>query len=158
MARGEGAGGGSPFDMFFGGGGGNKQGQRGRNMDIELPVTLEDLYVGNEKAATVKRRSGVPQLQGQGPPAALRQLRAVPQGEENGAQARGAGDGGAAGGDGREQGEVQARGEDAERDDRARHAGQRGDRLQVRERAEAGPDPGRRRAQAEDGGASDVQA
>ena len=25
-------------------------------MDIELPVTLEDLYVGNEKAATVKRR------------------------------------------------------------------------------------------------------
>ena len=51
-----GEGGGSPFDMFFGGGGGNKQGQRGRNMDIELPVTLEDLYVGNEKAATVKRR------------------------------------------------------------------------------------------------------
>ena len=25
-------------------------------MDIELPVSLEDLYVGNEKAATVKRR------------------------------------------------------------------------------------------------------
>ena len=25
-------------------------------MDIELPVTLEDLYVGNEKTATVKRR------------------------------------------------------------------------------------------------------
>merc|ERR1719482_1465835 len=43
--------------MFFGGGGGGqKQNQRGRNMDIELPVTLEDLYVGNEKAATVKRR------------------------------------------------------------------------------------------------------
>merc|ERR1719482_2160464 len=43
--------------MFFGGGGGGqKQGQRGRNMDIELPVTLEDLYIGNEKAATVKRR------------------------------------------------------------------------------------------------------
>ena len=48
-------GGASPFDMFFGGGGG-KQDKRGRNMDIELPVTLEDLYVGNEKAATVKRR------------------------------------------------------------------------------------------------------
>merc|ERR1719482_2294734 len=43
--------------MFFGGGGGGqKQNQRGRNMDIELPVTLEDLYVGNEKAATIKRR------------------------------------------------------------------------------------------------------
>merc|ERR1719482_1340318 len=43
--------------MFFGGGGGGqKQGQRGRNMDIELPVTLEDLYLGNEKVATVKRR------------------------------------------------------------------------------------------------------
>ncbi len=25
-------------------------------MEIELPVTLEDLYVGNEKSATVKRR------------------------------------------------------------------------------------------------------
>ncbi len=51
-----GEGGGSPFDMFFGGGGGQKDAQRGRNMDIELPVTLEDLYVGNEKVATVKRR------------------------------------------------------------------------------------------------------
>jgi DnaJ-class molecular chaperone len=45
----------SPFDMFFGGGG-QKEGKRGRNMEIELPVTLEDLYVGNEKSATVKRR------------------------------------------------------------------------------------------------------
>ena len=52
--RGEGQGG-SPFDMFFGGGGGNEQ-KRGRNMEIELPVTLEDLYVGNEKSATIKRR------------------------------------------------------------------------------------------------------
>ena len=42
--------------MFFGGGGRQKDGQRGNNMNIELPVTLEDLYVGNEKAATVKRR------------------------------------------------------------------------------------------------------
>ena len=25
-------------------------------MEIELPVTLEDLYVGNEKSATIKRR------------------------------------------------------------------------------------------------------
>jgi DnaJ-class molecular chaperone len=56
MGQGDGGGGGSPFDMFFGGGGGGGQKQRGRNMDIELPVTLEDLYVGNEKAATVKRR------------------------------------------------------------------------------------------------------
>mmetsp|Transcript_72669 Transcript_72669/g.121241 ORF Transcript_72669/g.121241 Transcript_72669/m.121241 type:complete len:395 (+) Transcript_72669:55-1239(+) len=45
----------SPFDMFFGGGG-KKEGARGRNMDIELPVTLEDLYNGNEKSATIKRR------------------------------------------------------------------------------------------------------
>ena len=48
--------GGSPFDMFFGGGGGRQESKRGRNMEIELPVTLEDLYVGNEKSATVKRR------------------------------------------------------------------------------------------------------
>jgi len=48
--------GGSPFDMFFGGGQQQQQGQRGRNMDIELPVTLEDLYQGNEKSATIKRR------------------------------------------------------------------------------------------------------
>jgi len=46
----------SPFDMFFGGGGGQKDSKRGRNMEIELPVTLEDMYVGNEKSATVKRR------------------------------------------------------------------------------------------------------
>ena len=45
----------SPFDMFFGGGGKQDTG-RGRNMEIELPVTLEDLYVGNEKSATIKRR------------------------------------------------------------------------------------------------------
>ena len=47
--------GGSPFDMFFGGGG-QKDTKRGRNMEIELPVSLEDLYVGNEKSATIKRR------------------------------------------------------------------------------------------------------
>ena len=57
MAQGDGGGGGGhPFEAFFGGGGGGGQKQRGRNMDIELPVTLEDLYLGNEKAATVKRR------------------------------------------------------------------------------------------------------
>ena len=55
MGQGGEQGGASPFDMFFGGGR-QKEGQRGRNMDIELPVTLEDLYVGNEKAATGKRR------------------------------------------------------------------------------------------------------
>jgi len=57
MSQGDGGGGGGhPFEAFFGGGGGGGQKQRGRNMDIELPVTLEDLYLGNEKAATVKRR------------------------------------------------------------------------------------------------------
>lgn len=56
-------GGGSPFDMFFGGGGG-QQTNRGRNMEIELPVTLEDLYVGNEKAATIKRRVRGPPVLG----------------------------------------------------------------------------------------------
>jgi len=55
MGQGDQGGGGSPFDMFFGGGQQRGQ-QRGRNMDVEMPVTLEDLYVGNEKAATVKRR------------------------------------------------------------------------------------------------------
>ena len=43
--------------MFFGGGQQNNE-KRGRNMDIELPVTLEDLYVGNEKSATIKRCGG----------------------------------------------------------------------------------------------------
>lgn len=47
--------GGSPFDMFFGGGQ-QKDDKRGRNMDIELPVSLEDLYIGHEKSATIKRR------------------------------------------------------------------------------------------------------
>merc|ERR1740124_631740 len=47
--------GGSPFDMFFGGGG-QQESKRGRNMEIEMPVTLDDLYNGIEKAATVKRR------------------------------------------------------------------------------------------------------
>jgi len=51
-----GGGGGHPFEMFFGGGGGQQDQGRGRNMDIELPVTLEDLYNGNEKSATIKRR------------------------------------------------------------------------------------------------------
>jgi len=55
-AQPEGGGGGSPFDMFFGGQQQQQQSNRGRNMEIELPVTLEDLYVGNEKAATIKRR------------------------------------------------------------------------------------------------------
>ena len=50
-------GGGSPFDMFFGGGQQQQNDKRGRNMDIELPVTLEDLYVGNEKSASIKRRA-----------------------------------------------------------------------------------------------------
>ena len=86
--RGEGQGG-SPFDMFFGGGGGNEQ-KRGRNMEIELPVTLEDLYVGNEKSATIKRRvvcrncknkAHLPRCASCG----------VPEGEEDGAQEGGAG-------------------------------------------------------------------
>jgi len=55
MGQGGEQGGGSPFDMFFGGGQ-RKDTGRGKNMDIELPVTLEDLYNGNEKLATVKRR------------------------------------------------------------------------------------------------------
>ena len=37
-----------------------QEGKRGRNMDIELPVTLEDLYVGNEKSATIKRQACTP--------------------------------------------------------------------------------------------------
>jgi hypothetical protein len=45
MREGESQGGGSPFDMFFGGGQ-QKQGNRGRNMDIEMPVTLEVLLEG----------------------------------------------------------------------------------------------------------------
>jgi len=48
--------GGSPFDMFFGGGQQRDTG-RGKNMEIEMPVTLEDMYNGNEKAATIKRRT-----------------------------------------------------------------------------------------------------
>uniref|UniRef100_A0A7S4BTB8 J domain-containing protein n=2 Tax=Chrysotila carterae TaxID=13221 RepID=A0A7S4BTB8_CHRCT len=46
----------SPMEMMFGMGGGEQRSNRGRDMEIELPVTLEDLYVGNEKSATIKRR------------------------------------------------------------------------------------------------------
>ena len=78
--RGEGQGG-SPFDMFFGGGGGNEQ-KRGRNMEIEPPVTLEDLYVGNEKSATIKRRVVCRNCKNKAHHAALRLVRLVPEGEE----------------------------------------------------------------------------
>ena len=49
-------GGGSPFDMFFGGGGGREQSNRGRNTEIDLPVTLEDLCAG-ERAEREPRGS-----------------------------------------------------------------------------------------------------
>ena len=104
--RGEGQGG-SPFDMFFGGGGGNEQ-KRGRNMEIELPVTLEDLYVGNEKSATIKRRVVCRNCKNK---AHLpRCARAACPKEKKMAQEGGPRDDRPAGGDGRVEGEVQGEG------------------------------------------------
>ncbi|ETV85328.1 chaperone DnaJ [Aphanomyces astaci] len=42
----------SPFDQFFGGGGGR---QRGPDAAVEVQVTLEELYNGGEKSVTFKR-------------------------------------------------------------------------------------------------------
>ena len=64
-------GGGSPFDMFFGGGGGREQSNRGRNTEIDLPVTLEDLCArgsreGAERGGRERRPRGRPR-EGSGP-------------------------------------------------------------------------------------------
>merc|ERR1740124_1347583 len=118
--------GGSPFDMFFGGGG-RQESKRGRNMEIELPVTLEDLYVGNEKSATVKRRIVCKNCKKKMQTPRCRECGACPKEKKMVHRREG-------------------------------HARWRGYRLQVRERAEAGADPGRRRAQAQVRAQPHVQA
>ena len=61
--RGGGGGGMDPFSMLFGGGGGGGGGRGGRNSkrgadaQIELGVTLEDMYNGNDVETTIKRRT-----------------------------------------------------------------------------------------------------
>ena len=48
-----------PFSMLFGGGGGQRRGgggKRGPDARVELAVSLEDMYLGNEVSAQISRR------------------------------------------------------------------------------------------------------
>lgn len=53
-AENAGAGGGSPFDMFFGGGQ-RRQANRGPNAQVEVDVPLEDMYNGGEVSRRISR-------------------------------------------------------------------------------------------------------
>ena len=68
--KGKGNGGGSmnPFDMFFGGGGGGGGGGRRKGPDaqVEIEVTLEDLYNGGERQARISRNVICPKCKGSG--------------------------------------------------------------------------------------------
>lgn len=54
----------SPFDMFFGGGG--NQRRKGPDANVEMEVTLEDLYNGAERAARINRNVICPKCRGTG--------------------------------------------------------------------------------------------
>jgi chaperone protein DnaJ len=66
LARKEKGGGGAmnPFDMFFGGGGGGQR--KGPNAEVEMPVTLEDLYNGAQRSARISRHVMCPKCRGTG--------------------------------------------------------------------------------------------
>lgn len=52
-----GGGGMDPFSMLFGGGGGRKgRGKRGPDAKVDLTVSLDDMYLGNEVEAQISRR------------------------------------------------------------------------------------------------------
>ncbi len=61
--------GGSPFESFFGGGGGRRgasQGQRGSNLRIKVALTLEEIAKGISKKIKVKKQSNCDQCGGSG--------------------------------------------------------------------------------------------
>lgn len=52
----DGPGGMDPFAALFGGGGGRRHSNRGPDAQVELAVSLEDMYNGNEVEASIQRR------------------------------------------------------------------------------------------------------
>lgn len=60
--------GGSPFDQFFGGSTSfrSRGGQRGSNLRVKIPVTLEEVYEGVTKKIKVKRRASCKTCNGSG--------------------------------------------------------------------------------------------
>ncbi len=57
----------NPFDMFFGGGGQQQGGRRkGPDAQVEVEVTLEDLYNGGERQARIGRNVICPKCKGSG--------------------------------------------------------------------------------------------
>lgn len=53
------------FDMFFGGGGSDRQ-QRGRDLKTGLKISLEEAFHGTEKEVTYRRRAPCPECDGTG--------------------------------------------------------------------------------------------
>ncbi len=57
----------NPFEAFFGGGGGGGGGRRkGPDAQVEIEVTLEDLYNGGERQARISRNVICPKCKGSG--------------------------------------------------------------------------------------------
>lgn len=57
----------SPFDAFFGGGGGQRGGmKRGQDTKVDLTVSLEDIYNGAERSANLNRKILCPKCRGTG--------------------------------------------------------------------------------------------
>ena len=54
----------SPFDMFFGGGGGGRR--KGNDAQVEIEVTLEELYNGGQRQARISRNVICPKCRGTG--------------------------------------------------------------------------------------------
>jgi DnaJ-class molecular chaperone len=55
----------NPFDMFFGGGGGGGR-RKGPDAQVEVEVTLEDLYNGGQRQARINRNIICPKCKGSG--------------------------------------------------------------------------------------------
>lgn len=55
----------NPFDMLFGGGGGRQQ-RRGPDAQVEMEVSLEELYNGGTRAARINRNIICPKCRGTG--------------------------------------------------------------------------------------------
>ena len=56
----------SPFDMFFGGGGGGGGRRKGPDAQVDIEVTLEDLYNGGSRQARINRNVICPKCRGTG--------------------------------------------------------------------------------------------
>jgi len=56
----------NPFDMFFGGGGGGGGRRKGQDAQVEIEVTLEELYNGGSRQARISRNVICPKCRGTG--------------------------------------------------------------------------------------------